>query len=173
MVTAGISFCWNNIITERGCLLPFFSLHLRKLYLCLFQPKIKSDRLFCCLDLNSSIAKFLVYPFWVKFWLFARLLGGIVLTELIFALLMLSCILWPSIFSLKMRKALLETMFIISLYDMVLRNVLILLRTSATKPAMFSVCVGSSVYFCGLKIFVTSEYLFSFIFLEASVSFCW
>ena len=92
MVTVGISFCCNNIITERWSS-AFFSLHLRKLYLCLFQPKIKSDRLFCCLDLDSSIAKFLVYPFWVKLWLFARLLGGIVLTEVIFALLMLSYIL--------------------------------------------------------------------------------
>ena len=47
-------------------------------------------------------------------------LGGILfdcieITEAVFALLMLSCILWPSIFSLKMREALLETIFIILL----------------------------------------------------------
>ena len=54
---------------------------------------------------------------------------------------------------------------------MVLRTVRILLRTSATKTAIFSVCGGSSVYLCGLKFFATSEYLFSLFFLKPQLAF--
>ena len=61
-----------------------------------------------------------------------------------FGLLMLSCILRPPIFAMKMREALLETIFIIKPKNILLRTVRILLKTSLTRTTIFSVdCVSS------------------------------
>ena len=60
-----------------------------------------------------------------------------------------------------------------SLYDIVLRTVRILFKTSATTTTVFSVDVVSPLSAWGLILMATSENLFSFVFFEASANLFW
>ena len=159
-MTVAAGFCRNDVVAERCCLFPV--LISFKLHLCLLLLKIKSDRFFCCLVRGNSAAKFWGYHFCEKIWLFGKLFVCIEITEAIFALSVLSSIIWPSISSLKTREALLQRIFLMSLYDIVLKTVRILLKTSATRTWILSVNGVSAVFAWGLKLLATAENLFSY-----------
>ena len=75
-------------------------------------------------------------------------------------------------FALKTRKAVLEAILIISTYDLVMRAVRILLRTSATRTSIFSIGIFSWLL-CGLNVFVIAQYLVTIFFSISATLIRW